>query len=106
MRNVTWTSWKATCFHVKDYVWRKENVTLQHKNLMESVKHGGSSIVAWARFVASSPGRLAITDGTMNSECYQQSSKGKHQDTCLKRKWVMQQDDDPKHTQAFVLKNG
>ncbi len=42
------------------------------KNRIPSVKHGGGSIMAWACFAASWPGQLAIIDGRMNSELYQQ----------------------------------
>ncbi len=57
------------------YVRRKEHTAFQLKNLIPSVKHGGGSIVAWARFAASWPGQPAIIDGTMNSELYQQFRK-------------------------------
>uniref|UniRef100_A0A803J4T6 Uncharacterized protein n=1 Tax=Xenopus tropicalis TaxID=8364 RepID=A0A803J4T6_XENTR len=57
------------------YIWRKKNTPFQHKNLILSVKHGGGSVLVWAFFVASGPGRLAINDGTMNSELYQRILK-------------------------------
>lgn len=52
----------------------KANTAFQHKNVILSVKHGGGSIMIWAyrpKFAASGPG-LAISDGNMNSEFYQQ----------------------------------
>ncbi len=56
----------------------------------------------WGCFAASGPGRLAITDGTVNSALYQKILKENVQpsvcDLKLKRTWVMQQDNDPKHT--------
>ncbi len=39
------------------------------------MKHGDGSIMVWACFAASGPGLLAIIDGTMNSELYQQILK-------------------------------
>ncbi len=57
------------------YVRRKEHTAFQLKNLIPSVKHGGGSIMVWACFAASWPGQPAITDGTMNSELYQQILK-------------------------------
>ena len=40
--------------------WRKENVAFQHKKLIPSVKDGGGSIMVWADFAASGPGKLTI----------------------------------------------
>ncbi len=65
------------------------------------VKHGGG-VMIWGCFAASGPGRLAIIDGTMNSALYQKILKENVRpsvcDLKLKRTWVMQQDNDPKHT--------
>ena len=58
--------------------------------------------MVWGCFAASGPGRLAIIDGTMNSALYQKILKDNVWpsvcDLKLKRTWVMQQDNDPKHT--------
>ncbi len=85
----------------KRYLWRKEHTAFQHKNLIPSMKHGDGSIV-WACFAASGPGQLAIIDGTMNSELYHQFLKENVRtsvhELSLKKKWVMQQYNDPKHT--------
>ncbi len=58
--------------------------------------------MVWGCFAASGPGRLAIIDGNMNSALYQKILKEKIQpsvcDLKLKHTWVMQQDNDPKHT--------
>lgn len=71
---------------------RKENTAFQHKNLILSVKHGGASIMVWACFAASGPGQLAIIDGTINSELYQQILKDNIRTSvrtlALKRVWV------------------
>ncbi len=56
------------------YVQRKEHTAFQRKNLIPSVKRGGS-VMARAHFAASWPGQPAIIDGTMNSELYQQILK-------------------------------
>ncbi|KAK3537122.1 hypothetical protein QTP70_002140 [Hemibagrus guttatus] len=50
----------------------------------------------------SGPGRLAVINGTMNSAVYQNILKENVRpsvcDLRLKRTWVLQQDNDPKHT--------
>ncbi|KAG2458113.1 TCB1 transposase, partial [Polypterus senegalus] len=104
-KNVLWTDeTKIELFGLneKRYVWRKENTAFQHKNLIPSVKHGGGSIMVWACCAASGPGRLAFIDGTMNSELYQRILKENVRTSVhelnLKRRWVMQQDNDPQHT--------
>ncbi len=72
------------------------------KIIIPTVKHGGGSVMVWGCFAASGPGRLAIIDGTMNSVLYQKILKENVRpsvcDLKLKRTWVMQQDNDPKHT--------
>ncbi|KAF7645375.1 hypothetical protein LDENG_00205850 [Lucifuga dentata] len=56
----------------KHCVCCKANTEFQHQNLISSVKHGGGRIMVWACLAASGPGPLAIIDGTMNSQLYQQ----------------------------------
>uniref|UniRef100_A0A8C4SI19 Tc1-like transposase DDE domain-containing protein n=1 Tax=Erpetoichthys calabaricus TaxID=27687 RepID=A0A8C4SI19_ERPCA len=79
------------------HVWRKPGT-------IPTLKHGGGSIIVmvWGCFAASGPGRLAVIDGTMNSTVYQKILKENvRPSVCqlkLKRSWVLQQDNDPKHT--------
>ncbi len=74
----------------------------QHFNIIPTVEHGGGSVMVWGCFGASEPGRLAIIDGTMNSAFYQKILKENVWpsvcDLKLKCTWVMQQDNDLKHT--------
>ncbi len=59
-------------------------------------------MVVGSCFAASGPGRLAVINGTMNSAVYQKILKDNVwpsvRDLKLKRTWVLQQDNDPKHT--------
>ncbi len=59
-------------------------------------------MVVGSCFAASGPGRLAVINGTMNSAVYQKILKDNVRpsvcDIKLKRTWVLQQDNDPKHT--------
>ncbi len=72
------------------------------KNIIPTVKHGGGSVMVWGCFAASGPEWLAIIDGTMNSALYQKILKENVRpsvcDLKLKHTWVMQQDNDRKHT--------
>ena len=58
--------------------------------------------MVWGCFAASGPGRLAIIDWTMNSGLYQQIlQENIRVSVCepkLNRRWILQQDNDPKHT--------
>ncbi len=87
---------------VSRYIWRKTNRAFHKKNIIPTVKHGGGSVMVWGCFAASGPGWLAIIDGTMNSALYQKIlTENVRLPVCdlkLKRTWVMQQDNDPKHT--------
>ncbi|KAK3536316.1 hypothetical protein QTP86_002942 [Hemibagrus guttatus] len=87
---------------VSRYVWSKSNTAFQKKNIIPTVKYGGGSVMVWGCFAASGPGRLAVINGTMNSAVYQKILKENVRpsvcDLKLKRTWVLQQDNDPKHT--------
>uniref|UniRef100_A0A3Q2CFB6 Tc1-like transposase DDE domain-containing protein n=1 Tax=Cyprinodon variegatus TaxID=28743 RepID=A0A3Q2CFB6_CYPVA len=84
------------------HVWRKVNTEFKEKNLLPTVKHGGGNVKVWACFSASGPGRLHIIQGTVNSQGYQQildqNLLPSVRELKLGRKWIMQQDNDPKHS--------
>ncbi|MBN3289611.1 TCB1 transposase, partial [Polypterus senegalus] len=84
------------------YIWRKRNTAFQKKNIIPTVKYSGGSVMVWGCFAASGPGRLAVIDGTMNSTVYQKIPKENVRPSVrqlkLKRSWVLQQDNGPKHT--------
>ncbi|KAK3574095.1 hypothetical protein QTP86_002852 [Hemibagrus guttatus] len=103
--NTLWTNeTKIELFgrSVSHYVWCKSNIAFQNKNIIPKVKYGGGSVIVWGCFAASGPGRLAVINGTMNSAIYQKILKENVRtsvcDLKLKRTWVLQQDNDPKHT--------
>ncbi|KAK3548201.1 hypothetical protein QTP70_005167 [Hemibagrus guttatus] len=87
---------------VSHYVWRKSNTAFQKKNITPTVKYGGGSVMVCGCSAASGPGRLAVINETMNSAVYQKILKENVRlsvcDLKLKRTWVLQQDNDPKHT--------
>ena len=57
--------------------------------------------MVWGCFAASGPGQLAIIDGKLNSQVYQdilqENVRLSVRQLKLNRSWVMQQDNDPKH---------
>ncbi|KAI4898620.1 hypothetical protein NFI96_006400 [Prochilodus magdalenae] len=91
---------------VSNYIWCKSNTAFQKKNIIPTVKYGGGSVMVWDCFAASGPGRLAVINGTMNAAVYQKILKGNVRpsvcDLKLKRTYVLQQDNDPKHTSKFT----
>uniref|UniRef100_A0AAY4B9U9 Transposase n=1 Tax=Denticeps clupeoides TaxID=299321 RepID=A0AAY4B9U9_9TELE len=103
--NTLWTNeTKVELFGrcVSRYIWRKSNTAFKKKNIIPTVKYGGGSVMVWGCFAASGSGSLAVIDGTMNSTVYQKILKvNVRPSVCqlkLKRSWVLQQDNDPKHT--------
>ncbi|KAK3537631.1 hypothetical protein QTP70_017024 [Hemibagrus guttatus] len=63
---------------VSHYVWCKSNTAFQKKNIIPTVKYGGGSVMVWGCFA----------ENVRPSVC----------DLKLKRTWVLQLDNDPKHT--------
>ena len=59
-------SWNTTLC-----VEKKKSTAHQHQNLIPTVKYGGGGIMVWGCFAASGPGRIAVIDGKMNSQLYQ-----------------------------------
>lgn len=63
--------------------------------------------MVWGCFAASGPGQLAIINGKMNSQVYQdilqKNLRQSVKQLKLKRGWVLQQDNDPKHRSKSTL---
>ncbi|KAK3545498.1 hypothetical protein QTP70_007744 [Hemibagrus guttatus] len=75
-------------------VWRRKNAELHPKNTIPTVKHGGGNITLWGCFSAKGPGRLIRVKERMNGPCIVRSARALK----MKRGWVFQHDNDPKHT--------
>ncbi|KAI4888571.1 hypothetical protein NFI96_004231 [Prochilodus magdalenae] len=83
-------------------VWRKVNAELHPKNTIPTVKHGGGNIMLWGCFSAKGPGRLVRVHERMNGAMYCEILGANLLPSAramkMKRGWVFQHDNDPKHT--------
>lgn len=90
------------------YVWRKKDEAHNPKNTIPTVKHGGGNLMFWGSFSASGPGSLVKVNGIMKKEQYLEIIKDNiRQDAeklALGPDWILQQDNDPKHTAKIVKK--
>ncbi|KAG2466070.1 TC1A transposase, partial [Polypterus senegalus] len=84
------------------HIWRKPGTARHQANTIPTVKHGGGSIMLWGCFSAVGTGRLVRIKGKMTAAMYRdildehllQSAL----DLRLGRRFIFQQDNDPKHT--------
>ncbi|KAK3569735.1 hypothetical protein QTP86_004057 [Hemibagrus guttatus] len=83
-------------------VWRRKNAELHPKNTIPTVKHGGGNIMLWGCFSAKGPGRLICVKERMNGAMYREILSKNILPSAralkMKRGWVFQHDNDPKHT--------
>ncbi|KAK3568450.1 hypothetical protein QTP86_007299 [Hemibagrus guttatus] len=82
--------------------WRRKNAELHPKNTIPTVKHGGENIMLWGWFSAKGPGRLIRVKERMNGAMYREILSKNLLPSAralkMKRDWVFQHDNDPKHT--------
>lgn len=94
-------------------VWRKPLQSLKMQNLNPTVKHGGGSCMVWGCMAFSGAGKLEFIEGIMNQIYYQdilsRNLKESVRKLRLGRRYIFQQDNDPKHksksTMEYFLKN-
>jgi len=83
------------------YVWRHDGDAFKEDYLVPLVKHGGGSIMIWGCFSSAGTGDIAIIEGIMNSEKYQEIWDEKMLPSAhrlLEHRFTLQQDNNPKHT--------
>lgn len=87
-------------------VWRKKGEGLLDQNLKKTVKHGGGSIMVWGCFAANGVGELVLVEGIMTGASYVELVRNNVQKSARKlhlgRRFVFQQDNDPKHTSKIA----
>ncbi|KAI3370870.1 hypothetical protein L3Q82_007387 [Scortum barcoo] len=85
-----------------DHEERRKNAELHPKNTIPTVKHGGGNIMLWGCFSAKGPGRLIRVKERMNGAMYREILSENLLPSAralkMKRGWVFQHDNDPKHT--------
>jgi len=94
-------------------VWRKPGESIKMKNLNPTVKHGDGGIMVWGCMSSKGTGNLEIIEGIMNQFHYQDIlTRNLHESAKklgLKRRFIFQQDNDPKHksksTMQYLAKN-
>ena len=89
-------------------MWTTKGSAHDPKHTSSSVKHSGGSGIAWAFMAASGVGSLIFIDDVthdgssrMNSEVYKNilsANLGRNASKIFGRNFIMQQDNDPKHT--------
>ena len=84
------------------HVWRKSGTAHHQANTIPTVKHSGGSIMLWGCFSAAGIGRLVRIEEKMNAAIYRdildENLLQSALDLRLGRRFIFQQDNDPKHT--------
>ncbi|CDQ92007.1 unnamed protein product [Oncorhynchus mykiss] len=87
--------------NAKRYVWRKSNTAHHPEHTIPTVKHDGGSIMVWACFSSAGTGKMVKIDGKMDGAKYrtilEENPMESAKDLRLGRRFVFQQDNDPKH---------
>ncbi|KAG2456615.1 TCB1 transposase, partial [Polypterus senegalus] len=84
------------------HIWRKPGTAYHQVNTIPTVKHGGGSIMLWGCFSVAGTGRLVRIKGKMTAAMYRdildENLLQSALDLRLGRRFIFQQDNDPKHT--------
>ncbi len=98
MRNkILWSDETNIELFGKHHVWRKPGTAPHLPNTIPTVKHGGGSTMLCGCFSAAGTGRLVRIEGKMNAAMYR-DILDENLDLRLGRRFIFQQDNDPKHT--------
>lgn len=90
----------------REKVWRKPNAELDPINMSGTVKHGGGSVMVWGCMSSAGVGNLVFIDTIMDRFIYLDILKNNLKESArkmgLRRSYIFQQDNDPKHTSLIV----
>ena len=83
-------------------VWRKNGTAFKKHNTNPTVKFGGASIMIWGCFSSKGTGELPVIYGRMNGSIYREILEKNLQKSATPlghgRNFMLQHDNDPKHT--------
>jgi DDE superfamily endonuclease len=88
-------------------VWRYPKEALKIQNLNPTVKHGEGSVMVWGCMVSNGAGTVEFVDGIMDQYKYQgildRNLKQSSRQLGLGRRFIFQQDNDPKHSAKSTM---
>ncbi|KAG2465684.1 TCB1 transposase, partial [Polypterus senegalus] len=94
--------------NARHHVWRKPGTAHHQANTIPTVKHGGGSIMLRGYFSAAGTGRLVRIKGKMTAamsrDILDENLLQSALDLRLGRRFIFQQDNDPKHTAKISKK--
>ncbi|KAF7697638.1 Transposable element Tc1 transposase [Cucumispora dikerogammari] len=89
-------------------VWREPKESLNRKNSIPTVKHGGKSIIIWGCMSSNGVGKLVFIESIMDKYQYKRiltaNLKSSAKKMGIQDDFIFQQDNDPKHTSKYVQK--
>jgi transposase len=108
-RNILFSDESKFNFHGSDgriFVWRKPNEEFAPECTKGTVKYGGGNVKVWGCFSYDGVGELVFIDEIMTGQIYKEILQANLFKSARKlfkrRKWIYQQDNDPKHTCRIV----
>ena len=88
-------------------VWRYPKEAFKPQNLKSTVKHGGGSVMVWGCMASNGVGKMKFVEGIMDQYKYQrildQNVKTSARNLGLEKRFIFQQDNDPKHSAKSTL---
>ncbi len=97
------------CSDGRSWCWVRDGERLQLRNVKQTVKHGGGSLMIWGCMTARGPGYICKIEGTMDQYLYKQILEEDLYETIKEYEidvnyTIFQHDNDPKHKARSVQK--